>query len=189
MSEQARFQEWWESTGTNSVIVRAQAWSAWLARAEVDQPQPAEDPDEWVVLDPVKYAGHVLRRNIDFTNTRTGWEPISIWGGDTIGGILKHYSDTLFRCRRRDLPKVEQCAACDAPAEPWTAGCKDCNEYATAICSPQPQPQKTRVRLWMRNEPKGRPSLFACDERPYPDSHKYVEIHHDSEGFYVENQS
>lgn len=36
MSEQAKFQEWWESKGTNSVILRAQAWSAWSARAEVD---------------------------------------------------------------------------------------------------------------------------------------------------------
>lgn len=159
MSEQARFQQWWESTGTNSVILRAQAWSAWLARAEADQPQPdphialmeaehedrmpqpAEDPDEWVeITDPM----HMLRRDVDFTNTRHDtWEPICFWHGQFIGKLHEWgYTDSRFRCRRRDLPKVEQpeqCAACDAPAEPRTAGCKDCNEYATAICSPEPE--------------------------------------------------
>lgn len=46
MDEQEKFNQWWESKGVNSVILRAQAWSAWLARAEAEQPQPAEDPDE-----------------------------------------------------------------------------------------------------------------------------------------------
>lgn len=41
-NEQEKFNQWWESKGVNSVILRAQAWSAWLARAEAEQPQQAE---------------------------------------------------------------------------------------------------------------------------------------------------
>lgn len=59
-------------------------------------------------------------------------------------------------------------------------------EDMALLKKPEPQPQKTRVRLWMRNDPRGRPSLFACDQKPLAESEKYVEIHHDSEGFYVE---
>lgn len=46
---------------------------------------------------------------------------------------------------------------------------------------PQPQPQKTRVRLWAR--PDGGHILFCHDK---PANGSWQEIHHDSEGFYVE---
>lgn len=307
-NEQEKFNAWWESKGVNSVILRAQAWSAWLARAEAEQPHPQpaedpdkqpqqvvhydpiadrlvlkphtkqirqktpvpdecdtavsvtrdfspeigiaarkEDPDEWVILDPVNYADHVPRVGIDqFEHTAKAGE----WITQTtmhhtlpIGPVFNELG-IRHRCRRRDLPekittiqvnpgegyrwledheivqpddevfnpavtpcwvkpltragntvkafseddypvrrKVEQakqCAACEAPAEPGTAGCKDCNEYATAICSPYPQPQKTRVRLWATRDGIVWMSSNACALR------SWQELHHDSEGFYVE---
>lgn len=142
MSEQAKFQAWWDECGFNSVILRAAAWTAWMARAELKEP----------------------------------------------------------------LPTANQCAACDAPAEPGTVGCKDCNEYATAICSPEPEPRnrdealkqlveegqklgmydqqpvKTRVRLWSCDTDG---VVVAEDNCPAPG---WIEIHHDAEGFYVEGQ-
>lgn len=188
-------------------------------------PQTAEDPDEWVIQDRVQ--------------VRVGVDEIH-WSDWDVTAVLE------VRCRRRDLPNVEpeQCAACDAPAEPGTVGCKDCNEYATAICSPEPeqwpkyyetfpsdlfafiervsesqwrcvrldgtkeplggclvtpnrkeitkaeamallkkpepQPQKTRVRLW-KNAYGSVMSNPDCEHLG-----GWQEIHHDSEGFYVE---
>ena len=252
MSEQDKFEAWWKEKGFNSVILRAAALTAWMARAEIDkEPQPAEDPDEWVVLDPVKYADHVPRVGVDqFQSAGKSGEWITQredHSSETVGDFFEGAA-SLHRCRRRDLPKVEQveqCAACDAPAEPGTVGCKDCNEYATAICSPEPQqwpkyykpsqpspvamirrdndhyctvfnnvggqrrfipwcyeglpeiteaeamallkkpepqPQKTRVRLW-KNAYGSVMSNPDCEHLG-----GWQEIHHDSEGFYVENK-
>ena len=58
-------------------------------------------------------------------------------------------------CRRRYLPKVQK---------------------------PEPQPQKTRVRLWLEGPTK---MIMCRDKAPYGD---WQEIHHDAEGFYVEEQ-
>ena len=131
MSEQARFQAWWESTGTNSVILRAQAWSAWQAAITIEQTTPdphialmeaehddrmqpqTEDPDEWVILDPVKYADHVPRVGIDqFGSDEKGWRVQC--AHHTVEPVGEYYDEyrLYHRCRRRDLPKVEQ-------AEQW----------------------------------------------------------------------
>lgn len=106
-----------------------------------DPPPPANqpDPDEWVVQDRVP-----PRAGLDvvcWSHWREEEEVTAqgTWERPQVHGYTDCFGHQLFvRCRRRDLPP-EQCAACDAPAEPGTAGCKDCNEYATAICSPEPE--------------------------------------------------
>lgn len=228
MSEQEKFQKWWDECGFNSVILRA-----WMARAKFNestspqldphialmeaehkdrtQPHPAEDPDEWVILDPVKYADHVPRTGIDwFMNGKNEWVlQASSHDSRTVGDHFR-WCDKHHRCRRRDLPKVEQCEPntsdpacpdcgavdceraksssreCSSGFEPGQR--KVCGRCGRMNCESLTQPQKTRVRLWMRNEPKGRPSLFACDQKPFAESDKYIEIHHDADGFYVENK-
>lgn len=123
-------------------------------------PQPAEDPDEWVeITDP----DHVLRSCDQLTATENVKKDdiVGEWQGCmsaeelvAVGRRLSERRSMRFRCRHRDLPKVEQA----------------------------PQPQKTRVRLWIEGPTK---MVMCRDKAPYGD---WQELHHDSDGFYVENQ-
>lgn len=75
----------------------------------VPQPQPAEDPDEWVVLDPVKYADHVPRVGIDqFEYRSNDWVTQKPYHSQITVGRYHECCAGLHRCRRRDLPKAEQ---------------------------------------------------------------------------------
>ena len=169
-----------------------------MARAGLEQqPQPAEDPDEWVEITD---STHVLREDIDWTTTKTGWEPISIWDGETVGQICVDYSGEKikFRCRRRDLPKVEQPESDHVPdatkmisddslelivhlrdqMQVLANRVAECERVVFAQ-----QPQKTRVRLWATLDGIVWMSSNACPLRDWQ------ELHHDSDGFYVEDQT
>ena len=112
MSEQEKFNQWWESKGVNSVILRAQAWSAWLARAEAEQqPQPAEDPDEWVIQDRVAPREGIDQVQWDYFSDKNHWPYAQgAWPDHKRHGYRDASDDAVLsvRCRRRDLPKVEQ---------------------------------------------------------------------------------
>lgn len=199
-------------------------WSGW----RLMQPQPAEDHDEWVVLDPVKYADHVPRVGIDeWSNPGTGWYLQKPSHHLHTVGVCNQAYGTIHRCRRRDLPKVEQAEQWPKyykPSQPRKTGygkhvayykCietekgetvhTDGTSFGFTVRAPgldwteiteeqamwlldkptepesKPQPQKTRVRLWAR--PDGG-HIWFCPDRPANGS--WLEIHHDSEGFYVE---
>ena len=157
-----------------------------LPKVEQDeQVEKSEDPDEWVIQDRViprnhvdqwKWVGHDERAN------DVHWS--SMQGNFT---RYKHgdeaHSETLHvRCRRRDLPKEpEQCSVgchglrCTNPALPGKDHCSECGD--------EPEPQKTRVRLWV-----------SGGELEIRDSDGYIiavdsEVKHDADGFYVEDQS
>lgn len=79
------------------------------------EPQPAEDPDEWVIQDRViprnhvdqwKWVGHDERANdVSWSSTQGNFTKYK--HGDEAHGETLH-----VRCRRRDLPKVEQPEQC-----------------------------------------------------------------------------
>ena len=160
------------------------------------QPQPAEDPDEWVIQDRVP-----PRVGVDEICWGSGdWH--SDWHKTWSFGKMKHGEYPRFggqlnvRCRRRDLPKVEQKKTTDdfgmylesvIAKDPQLKAEVDAAEAELAaidarLNKPEPQPQKTRVRLWLEVPTK---MIMCRDKAPYGD---WQEIHHDSEGFYVENQ-
>lgn len=71
-----------------------------------NKPQPAEDPEEWVVLDPSQYADHMPRDGVDeFFNGRS-WEAHD-WKHcrTTVGEFAMVSDESRVRCRRKDLPK------------------------------------------------------------------------------------
>ena len=168
MSEQARFQEWWESTGTNSVILRAQAWSAWqaaitqtapdqhiaLMEAEYDDrmPQPAEDPDEWVIQDKVPPRAHI---DVVFWSHWTHGEEVvaqGTWEHPQVHGFTDCFGHQLsVRCRRRDLPKVEQVKSGSGSVDSFSAWKRE--QFCKAFGIEQkPQPKKTMLRLWIDSD-------------------------------------
>lgn len=233
-NEQEKFNAWWDLKGTNSVILRAQAWSAWLARAEVDHPQPDENPDEWVIQDMVpprfgldqwKWVGHDERTN------DVAWKSENGNFTRYMHGFEAHGETLHVRCRRRDLPKVEQavCDECGGSGEvdsggftPWMAPisvpCGKCSQpephrilgdpaggvtmqkqcavgchgprcpnpalpgkdHCSECADEEPQPQKTRVRLW-KNAYGSVMSNPDCEN-----IEGWREIRVDSEGFYTE---
>lgn len=144
--------------------------------------QPAEDPDEWVVLDPVKYADHVPRVGVDQFQS---YEKSGEWitqredhSSETVGDFFQAAA-SLHRCRRRDLPKVEQPQKTSQIKDEWFNQILTFDP-TTGEYSHKPQPQKTRVRLWIEVPTK---MVMCRDKAPYGD---WQELHHDSEGFYVE---
>lgn len=114
MSEQAKFQAWWDECGFNSVILRAAAWEAWMARAELKDPTPPAnqpDPDEWVVQDLVppragvdqwKWVAHDERDDDILWEIGDGKFTVYKHGQESCGETLQ------VRCRRRDLPPAEK---------------------------------------------------------------------------------
>ena len=110
-----------------------------------DWKQPAEDPDEWVEITDLE---HVLRCDVDHTYNDYGlWEPISAWHGETIGEMHELGCRNKFRCRRRDLPKVEPAGQALSNTE-LKAVCDDVMRWQKE--QGEPQQKKTRVRLWAR---------------------------------------
>lgn len=60
-------------------------------------------------------------------------------------------------------------------------------EAMALLNKPEPQPQKTRVRLWIPREWNSRSAIVSTridDKQP----NLWRELHHDAEGFYVEEQ-
>ena len=163
-----------------------------LEHAFPEQPQPAKDPDEWVVQDRVP-----ARSDVDKCWCINPLEPLPadpefMWSIQSNGffsskmhGDETRYGTVHVMCRRRDLPKVEQvvCDECGGSGEvdsggftPWMA---PINVPCGKCSKPEPQPQKTRVRLWCCDTDG---VVVAEDNCPAPGWH---EIHHDSEGFYT----
>ncbi len=84
------------------------------------KPQPAEDPEEWVVLDPSQYADHTPRDGVDeFFNGRS-WE-VHDWKHcrTTVGEFAMVSDESRVRCRRKDLPPLPEPVATEA--DPWVA--------------------------------------------------------------------
>ena len=110
MSEQAKFQAWWDECGFNSVILRAAAWEAWMARAELNT-TPAADTDPWVTQDRVPArVGIDEYRYASWTHEPDRWRPVNESGGwdDSANhGWVDDEGDTLLlRCRASQLPEV-----------------------------------------------------------------------------------
>ena len=108
MSEQAKFEAWWNEKGFNSVILRAAAWTAWMARAELETKPPADDL--WVTQDRVPArVGIDEYRYASFEED--DWKPVTgDWDDFAVHGWVDHEGDTLLlRCRASQLPEV--CAA------------------------------------------------------------------------------
>ena len=72
--------------------------------AEYVEPAPVESPDDWVILDPVVYADHELRKDIDWIFV-ADWQPVDGYNGCTIDEFIL-IPQNKVRCRRRDLPPV-----------------------------------------------------------------------------------
>jgi len=73
-------------------------------RRKVEQPAPVESPDDWVILDPVVYAEHELRKDIDWIFV-ADWQPVNGYAGCTIDEFIRSPQNKV-RCRRKDLPPV-----------------------------------------------------------------------------------
>lgn len=82
------------------------------------EPQPAEDPDEWVIQDRVPVRPGVdqvcwnekrfdAKAKFGFIETHSDSQSCGKMHGYRTGGMF-----LSVRCRRRDLPKVEQLAGC-----------------------------------------------------------------------------
>lgn len=179
-------------------------------------PQPAEDPDEWVVQDGVPpRRGKDQFRYVRKDGLAYPWE-YCYCDMQWPHGEWVCCERLEVRCRRRDLPKepeqqqqptsggykkaLEIVAALPpeernalllsgmshnpTPREPTPRECQPLKPVADnrVLGSTEPQPQKTRVRLWIEGPTK---MVMCRDKAPYGD---WQELHHDSDGFYVENQ-
>lgn len=207
-----------------------------MLRQYMEQPQPAEDPDEWVIQDRVPRRAKVDQfvylspREMSLAIPEESWQFFRWSSGCPAGemasdgrkhGFVTVNGNTLHvRCRRRDLPKIEHdwtedfehengsyqnkcsrcnvlfkghkrrvmCKSCDLPKPEQTlsagelkAVCDDVMRWqGKQFQKPEPQPQKTRVRLWATRDGIVWMSSNACPLR------SWQELHHDSEGFYVE---
>ena len=140
----------------------------------VPEPQPAEDPDEWVIQDQVPPRKDVDQISWGGGDWHSDWHKAWQFGNMMHGDYPRFGGRLNVRCRRRDLPKVEQVDE-DSVMNAIVYSIQ-AQERDEAI---KPQPQKTRVRLWAT--PEGRP-YFA----PFQASKRDDEICVDSEGFYVE---
>jgi len=69
-------------------------------------PAPVESPDDWVILDPVVYADHELRKDIDWIEYGPGWRLVNGYAGTTVEKFLGCDHHCGVRCRRKDLPPV-----------------------------------------------------------------------------------
>lgn len=67
---------------------------------------PIESPDDWVILDPVVYAEHELRKDIDWMEYGLGWHAVNGFAGTTVERFLKPSHHKAVRCLRKDLPPV-----------------------------------------------------------------------------------
>lgn len=87
---------------------RCTGWD-WVVPADPTPPANQPDPDEWVVLDPVKYADHVPRTGIDwFIGMSDEWTlQASYHDSRTVGDHFR-WCGKPHRCRRRDLPPEKQ---------------------------------------------------------------------------------
>ena len=177
MSEKEQFDQfeaWWKTLNIYDPTLKALCGSAWMqAIRSTSVTTPAEcENDPWVTQDRVP-----PRKDIDqicwgggdwHSDWHKEWQFENMMHGDypRFGGRLN------VRCRRRDLPPVEQ-------AQLDVIGTLSFDP-ATGEYSRTPQPQKTRVRLWIEGPTK---MVMCRDKAPYGD---WQELHHDSEGFYVE---
>lgn len=97
------------------------------ALALLDKPQPAEDPEEWVVQDRVPARlGIDERRYVDKEGNHCVWGDASLiacWNGPLIHGSEYKGLTLELRCRRKDLPK--QCGGCGKPLLPENAWMED----------------------------------------------------------------
>ena len=160
------------------------------------EPQPAEDPDEWVIQDKVPPRAHV--DVVFWSHWKQGEEVVAqgTWEHPQVHGFTDCFGHQLsVRCRRRDLPKAEQKKTTDdfgmylesiIAKDPQLKAEVDAAEAELAAIDArlnEPQPQKTRIRLWISGD-DGR--VYAAYDPCEPDDCDDEEIHHDSEGFYVE---
>jgi hypothetical protein len=75
-------------------------------RRRLVQAAPVESPDDWVILDPVVYAKHELRKNIDWIEYGMGWRLVNGYAGTTVEKFLGCDHHCGVRCRRENLPPV-----------------------------------------------------------------------------------
>ena len=161
-----------------------------------------EDPDEWVIQDrvPVRVGDRGWWENARFPLPLSPEQmvPVDIECDEFKHGLRHGYTEKHLRnatfhvyCRRRDLPQPEpqqQKPVSDEALE-LVAHLRDqmqvlANRVAECerVVSAHPQPQKTRVRLWKNNYG----SVMSNDDCEHLG---WQEIHHDADGFYVEDQS
>ena len=166
----------WETPGGDTLLLRCRA--SQLPEVCAAEQQLNEDPDEWVVQDrvPVRPGTDQIYWNEKLFTPQSTFGFIETYRGSQSDGKMHGYkADGMLlsvRCRRRDLPPVEQ-------AQLDVIGTLSFDP-ATGEYSRTPQPQKTRVRLWIEGPTK---MVMCRDKAPYGD---WQELHHDSEGFYVE---
>lgn len=79
-------------------------WSGIVIRRKIEQPVPVESPDDWVILDPVVYAEHELRKDIDWIFIAS-WQPVDGYAGCTVDEFIL-IAQNKVRCLRKDLPPV-----------------------------------------------------------------------------------
>jgi hypothetical protein len=76
--------------------------------AEYIEPVPLESPDDWVILDPVKYAKHVLRKDVDWIFYGGMWDCVQGYAGSKVEHYVKEHPEYKVRCRREDLPPLPE---------------------------------------------------------------------------------
>lgn len=95
----------WVPTGLiGSRCTNADLVNGYSIRRKIEQPVPVESPDDWVILDPVVYAEHELRKDIDWIFVAS-WQPADGYAGCTVDEFIL-IAQNKVRCLRKDLPPV-----------------------------------------------------------------------------------
>lgn len=84
------------------------------------KPESVESQDDWVILDRVIYANHDLRKGVDWIEYGAGWTPVDGYAGSTVEEFLGESHHAAVRCRRRDLPQMQQEAPKPNYVRLWT---------------------------------------------------------------------
>lgn len=155
-----------------------------------------EDPDEWVEITD---KNHVIRKCDQLSDYGTQWYPPSDFTR-AVGKTLAKCGFAKVRCRRRDLPKVEQVEQCIShdehrgewrcpnPALPGKDHCSECETTSDGGINwpyhekQKKQPKKTMLRLWIDSD---------CNIHAGLKNDRDLELHYDHETrqFYTEEPS